>query len=335
MSTRPNDTPPITVAISGAGGMIGYSLLLRIAAGGMFGPERPVELKLLEHSWRMPHLRAAALELEDCAFPLLRSTTSTDDPREAFAGADWIILLAGSPRDVPKPKRLELLKRNGEIYVEHGRAINAASPTARILVIAGPCNTNCLIAMRHAQDVPREHWFALSRVNQMRAAVLIAQKAGVPVRRVHRVAVWGNHGEQVYVDLHNARIGNRPAGEVITDLNWARGDLQERVRHRAAEIFELRGVAPAATACQAVLGTVHSLVTPTPLDRFFAAAVPSDGSYGVPKDIVFSFPLRTEDGATWSIVDDLYIDEFAQDQIKRNVEQLEQEALLASRWFGG
>lgn len=325
---------PITIAVSGAGGMIGYSLLFRIAAGGMFGSEQPISLRLLEHGWRMPHLRAAAMELEDCAFPLLRSLVLADDAHEAFAAADWIILLAGSPRDVPKPSRLELLKRNGSIYVEHGRAVNAVAPTARIIVVAAPCNTNCLIAMKHAQDVPREHWFALSRVNQIRAAALIAQKAGVSVRNVHRLAVWGNHGDQVYIDLHNARLGARPAGEIITDDKWARETLQEFVRHRAADIFQLRGVAPAATATQAILGTVHSLVTPTPLERFFSVAVPSDGSYGVPRNLVFAFPVRTEDGRSWSIVDGLYLDEFAQEQIKLNIEQLEQEAVFAERWFG-
>jgi malate dehydrogenase len=331
---RSQDVDPITVAVSGAGGMIGYQLVFRLAAGGMFGGDRPIALRLLEHAWRMPHLQATAMELDDCAFPLLRQTTITDDPREAFAGADWIVMLAGSPRDVPSPSRLDLLRRNGEIYVEHGRAVNSVAPAARILVVAAPCNVNCMIAMNHAQDVPREHWFALNRVNQMRAASLIAKQAEVPVSHVHGVTVWGNHGDRVYVDLHHAWIDGRPAGDFITDVQWARNTLQQAVRHRAADVFQRRGVAPAATAAQAILGTVHSIVTPTPLGRSFAAAVASDGSYGVPQGLIFGFPLRTEDGRTWSIVDDLYLDEFAQEQLAQNVVQLEQEAVMAERWFG-
>jgi len=163
---------------------------------------------------------------------------------------------------------------------------------------------------------------------------MIARKAGIAVRHVHRVIAWGNHGDRVYVDLHNARIGNKPAGEIISDAVWTRGELQETVRHRAAEVFQLRGLAPAATAAQAILGTLHSLTTTTPIDRFFSAAVPSDGSYEIPRNVVFSFPLRTEDGKHYSVVDGLYLDEFAQNELRRNVEQLEEEAVLAEKWFG-
>lgn len=330
----PNDETPITVAVSGAGGMIGYSLVFRMAAGGMFGGERRITLRLLEHPWRMPHLQATAMELEDCAFPLLHSVVITDDPREAFAGADWIVLLAGSPRDVPSPSRLDLLKRNGEIYVDHGRAINAVAPTARILVVAAPCNINCMIAMDHAPDVPQEHWFALNRVNQIRAVAQIAHKTGTAVGHVHGVTVWGNHGDRVYVDVRHAYINGKQFTDVIDDPIWAGETLQQIVRHRAAEVFQRRGVAPSATAAQAILGTIHSIVTPTPLGRSFAAAVRSDGSYGVPRGLIFGFPLRTEDGRHWSIVDDLYLDDFAQEQLALNVAQLEYEVVMAERWFG-
>jgi malate dehydrogenase len=274
------------------------------------------------------------MELTDCAFPLLDSFVVTDDPLEAFADADWIVLLAGSPVDVPRPSRIDVLKANGGIYVEHGRAINQASPSARILVVAAPCNANCMIAMSQAHDVPKQHWFALNRLDRMRATALIAQKAGVPVSQVNRVNVWGNHGELMYVDFHNAYIGNAPAHEVIQDLQWSHETLQKSVANRSSEIFRLRGRSPIATATQAILGTIHSIVTPTPFERTFGAGVFSDGSYGVPDGLIFGFPLRTEDGQQWAIEQGLYLDEFAQTKIDRNVAELEYEAVLAQEWFG-
>jgi len=313
---------------------VGYGLVFRIAAGAMFGAHQQVSLRLLEHSDQMQRLQATAMELTDCAFPLLKSFIVTDDPLEAFAGADWIVLLAGSPVDVPRPSRIDVLKANGEIYVEHGRAINKVSPAARILVVAAPCNANCMIAMSQAHDVPKQHWFALNRLDRMRATALIAQKAGVPVSQVNRVIVWGNHSELMYVDFHNAFIGDSPAHEVITDVQWAHESLQKAVTHRSAEIFRLRGRSPIATATQAILGTIHSIVTPTPFERRFGAAVYSDGSYGVPKGLIFGFPVRTEDGKQWSIEQGLYLDEFAQTKIDRNVAELEYEAVLAQEWFG-
>lgn len=334
MPIDPRDLPPVTVAISGAGGAVGYGLAFRIAAGAMFGAQRRVALRLLEHPEKMRWLQATAMELADCAFPLLDSYVTTEDPLEAFADADWVILLAGSPRDVPKPSRIEMLRANGGIYVEHGRAINRACPAARILVVAAPCNANCMIAMSKAQDVPKEHWFALNRLDRMRATAMIAQKAGVPVGEVNRVIVWGNHSDLMYVDFHNAYIGNRPAHEIIRDVQWAHETLQKGVAHRSEEIFRLRGGSPVATAAQAILGSIHSIITPTPYEQRISAAVCSDGSYGVPHGLVFGFPLRTEDGQEWKIEQGLFLDEFAQTKIDRNVSELEYEAVLAQEWFG-
>jgi len=334
MQPEHEERRPIHVAISGAAGTVGYGLLFRIAAGGMFGADQPVALRLLEHPRQMARLRATAMELTDCAFPLLHSHSITDDPLEAFAGADWIILLAGSPRETPRPARTDLLRRNGAIYVEHGRAINKASPAARILAVSAPCNANCMIAMSHAPDVPKEHWFALNRLDAMRGTALIAEKAGVPVGHVNRVTVWGNHSELQYIDFHNAFINETPARGLIHDVQWAHETLQAAVARRSAEVFELRGGSPAATAAQAILSTVRSLTMPTPFGRRFAAAVCSDGSYGVPRGLVFGFPLRTDDGRNWTIVPDLYLDEFAQTKIDRNVTELEYEAVLAQEWFG-
>ncbi|HEX3870464.1 MAG TPA: malate dehydrogenase [Pirellulales bacterium] len=323
-----------TVAISGAGGAVGYGLVFRIAAGGMFGAHHQVSLRLLEHAERMQRLKATAMELFDCAFPLLDSYHVTSDPVDAFSDADWIILLADSPRESARISREEQIRRNGELYAEHGRAINVASPRARILVVASPSNIQCAIAMKYAPNVPQEHWFALNRLDRMRAVALIAEKAGVPVSKVTRVNVWGNHSELLYVDFHNAFIDDQPAYEVIRDEHWAQTTLQEFVHRRAEDILNLRGLSAVATASQAILGTVNSFVTPTPFGHRFGAGVVSDGSYDVPKGLVFGFPLRTEDGKMWSIVPDLFLTDFAEERIAANIAQIEKEMVIVESLFG-
>lgn len=320
---------PMRVAVSGAAGRVGYSLVFRIASGGLFGAHQPVSLSLLEAPAAMHSLAAIDLELRDCAFPLLSHLQLSDDPEEAFADADWIVLLAGAPLQHREQSRFDLLRENGPLHLEHGRAINAASKHARVLVVAEPCNTNCLVAMSQAPDVPREHWFALNRLDRMRATSLIAEKARVPVSQVNRVTVWGNHSEKMYVDFHNAFIGARPAPAVIDDMQWVREVLQPTVRTRTSEIYRLRGATPAATTAQAILGTIHSFSTPTPFRHRFGAAVVSNGAYRVPRNLVFGFPLRTEDGHAWSIVNDLYLDNDAQRQLEDNVAELEHEAAVA------
>lgn len=320
---------PIRVAVSGAAGRIGYSLVFRIAAGALFGANQPVSLSLLEAPAAMHALAAIDLELRDCAFPLLSYLQLSDDPEEAFADADWIVMLAGAHQRFGQQSRIDLVRENVPLYVEHGRAINIASKYARVLVVAEPCNTNCLAAMRQATDVPREHWFALNRLERMRATALIAEKAHVPVSRVNRVNIWGNHSEKLYVDFHNSFVGDRPAHTVIQDTEWVRNVLQPTVQNRNAEIYRLRGASPAATTAQAILGTIHSLSTPTPYRHRFGAAVVSNGNYGVPRNLIFGFPLRTEDGHTWSVVNDLYMDDYAQGRLEDNVAELQHEAAVA------
>lgn len=317
------ELPVIHLAISGAAGRIGYSLVYRIAAGAMFGPEQPVRLSLLEVPGQMDSLRGVGLELQDCAFPLMRDVTLTDQPKEAFSRAEWIIMLAGEPAEVD---RRQLLQKNARIYAEHGAAVNEVAPDARILVVAEPCNTNCLMAMRHAPNVPAAHWHSLNRVDRMRATALIADKAAVPVSQVNRVIVWGNRSEKLFVDFHNSFIGERPAHEVITDRNWGRNVLEPAVQQRNREIFQLRKSTPTATAVQAILGTIRSLTTPTPIHRRFGAGVASNGSYGVRQGLIFGLPLRTEDGRTWSIVPNLYLDEYAHQRIAENIQELDDEA---------
>jgi malate dehydrogenase len=325
---------PIRVAVSGAAGQIGYSLVFRIASGAMFGLNQPVSLRLLETASRRPQAEALEMELKDCAFPLLSDVRHGDDPGDVFQGADWVILLAGATRRAEGQTRAELLRANAPIFVEHARSINAVATSARVLVVANPCNTNCSIAMSHARDVPPRRWFALSRLDQLRATALLAEKAGVPATEVTRVTVWGNHSESCYPDFHNSWIGDRPAPSVITDRAWVRQVFEREVAGRSLEIIRRRGASPAATAAQAILGTLRSIVTPTPLEHRFSASVVSDGSYGVPRGLVFSFPLRTEDGISWDIVRGLYLDEHAQSRLAANVAELEHEAALAGEFVG-
>lgn len=323
-------TEPIRIAISGAAGRLGYALIFRIAVGGLFGREQPVSLSLLDVPEFLPLLEADEIELKDCAFPLLADVRIETIPEAAFAGADWVILLAGKPVGPTMRQPSELIRENAPIYAAHGRAINSACSNARVLVVANPCNTNCLIAHRHAPEVPRENWFALNRLDRMRATALIAEKAGVPVREVNRVIVWGNHSESLYVDFPNAFIGERPAPEIITDPDWPRQVLHAEVANRSRSVVDLRGCSPAGTAAQAILGTIRSITAPTPYNRHFSTAVVTDGhAYSIPADLVFGLPLRTEDGQSWSVVHGLYLDDYAQHRLAANVAELREELAAA------
>jgi malate dehydrogenase len=325
---------PIRIAISGAGGQIGYALVFRIAAGGLFGPDQPVCLSLLDLPEVEPRLRASQMELFDCGFPLLQDVRIGSDAAKAFEGADWLILLGSHLDPTHSTERLDLLRRNAPIYVEHGRAINSACPNARILVVANPCNTNCLIAKSHAPSVAEENWFAMTRLDRMRAISLVAQKAGVPVNRVTRISTWGNHGESIFVDMHNVMIDDRPAMEVIDDPAWPREVLEPTLARRSLEFLRVRQLTPAGSASQAIIGTIRSITTPTPHGQWFGAAVCSDGSYGVPRGLIFGFPLRTEDGQHWSIVQGLYHDDYALERIAANVVELEHEEAAVIELLG-
>lgn len=321
---------PIRVAISGAAGRIGYSLVFRVAAGGLFGREQPVDLRLLGQPSAMHHLEACAMEVNDCAYPLLAGLMIGSDACEVFDSADWVILLGGKPYRSDVENRQDLLRANAPAMVGHGRAINQAAPTARILVVAQPCNTNCLIAQSQARDVPVEHWFALNQLAWLRAVSMIAEKTGVSPQDVSRVTVWGNHSRTAYVDLSNATVRDRPAVDVINDPEWVSNVMEPTVVMRDRQILKLRGTTPAGAVAQAILSTIRAITTPTPFDRWFSAAVTSDGSYSVPRGLIFGFPLITADGRSWSIVEGLYVDEVARNRIKANVTELEQEAALVS-----
>lgn len=315
---------PITVAVTGAAGQIGYSLLFRIASGTMFGPDQPVALRLIEIEPGMPALSGVVMELDDCAFPLLHSVTPTSDLNEGFSGVNWALLVGSVPRKAGM-ERKDLLNINGKIFTGQGQAIakNAASDV-RVLVVGNPCNTNCLIAKTNAADVPADRWFAMTRLDENRAKSQLAAKAGVHVSEVTNMAIWGNHSATQYPDFYNAKIGGKPVTEVIKDEAWLQGEFISTVQQRGAAIIKARGSSSAASAANAVVDTVRSLTTPTPEGDWTSVAVFSDGSYGVEKGIITSFPIRSN-GSQWEIVQGVPVNEFSQGKINATVQELKEE----------
>ncbi len=315
-------TTPIRVAVTGAGGQIGYALIFRIASGGLFGPNQPVALQLLEITPALPSLNGTLMELDDCAFPLLTDVKATDKAEEAFAGADWVILVGGLPRK-DGMTRADLIRANGPIFTGQGKAINAASgKNVRILTVANPCNTNALIAKSHAPDVPAERWFAMTRLDQNRAASQLAIKAGVPVSQVSKVTIWGNHSDTQYPDFKNATIGGKPATSVIADPTWFTETYIPTVAKRGAAVIKARGASSAASAANAALDSVRSASFATEGDGWFSAGVVSDGSYGIPAGLIYSYPLRSTDGKSWSVVQGLPIDDDARKRLDASAQEL-------------
>ncbi len=312
---------PIRIAVSGAGGQIGYALIFRIASGGLFGPDQPVSLRLLEITPALPALGGTIMELEDCAFPLLADVKASDKAEVAFEGADWVVLVGGMPRK-DGMSRADLIRANGPIFTGQGKAINdAAGPDVRVLVVANPCNTNCLIARSHAPKVPADRWYAMTRLDQNRAASQLAMKAGVPVAQVKRMAIWGNHSDTQYPDYKNATIGGKPATEVITDSAWFAETFIPTVAKRGSAVIKARGASSAASAANAAIDSVRSASVATPSGDWFSAGVVSDGSYDVPSGLLYSFPL-TSDGTTWTVVKGLPIDDDARARIDASAQEL-------------
>ena len=315
-------TAPIRVAVTGAGGQIGYALIFRIASGGLFGAEAPVALQLLEITPALPSLQGTLMELDDCAFPLLADVKATDKAEEAFANADWVILVGGLPRK-DGMTRADLIRANGPIFTGQGKAINdAAGPNVRVLTVANPCNTNALIARSHAPKVPAERWFAMTRLDQNRAASQLAQKAGVPVGKVSNVTIWGNHSDTQYPDVKNARIDGKPATQVVTDGSWLTDTFIPTVAKRGSAVIKARGASSAASAANAALDSVRSASFPTRGDDWFSAGVVSDGSYGIPTGLIYSFPLRSTDGKSWQVVQGLSIDDDARARLDASAAEL-------------
>jgi malate dehydrogenase len=315
---------PIRVAVTGAAGQIGYSLLFRIASGAMFGPDQPVILHLLEIEAALPALHGVVMELDDCAFPLLHGIVATASIDEAFRGVNWALLVGSVPRKQGM-ERKDLLNINGRIFIGQGQAIQrSAAPDVRILVVGNPCNTNCLIAMNNARDIPTDRWFAMTRLDENRAKSQLAAKSGHHVSTITNMAIWGNHSSTQYPDFFHARIAGKPATEVISDHDWLHGDFISTVQQRGAAIIKARGLSSAASAANGVVDTVRSLTSPTPENDWTSVCVASDGSYGIEKGLITGFPIRTH-GQRWEIVQGLTHNDFALARIKATISELQEE----------
>jgi len=317
--------PPIHVTVTGAAGQIGYSLLFRIGSGALFGPDQPVVLRLLEIEPGMKALEGVVMEIDDCAFPLVSDIVTTTDLNTAFYGTSWALLVGSIPRKAGM-ERGDLLTVNGGIFGPQGKAIaNNAATDVRILVVGNPCNTNCLIARSNAPEVPADRWFAMTRLDENRAKAQLANKAGVPVETVTNVAIWGNHSATQFPDYSNARIGGKPAAEVIDDTAWLQGDFLTTVQKRGAAVIDARGLSSAASAASAAVDSVAAIHNGTDGDDWTSLAVVSNGEYGIPHGLQFGFPVRTNGSGGWTVVEGLSHDEFAQDRIRITTEELESE----------
>src|SRR2546429_7539463 len=322
-------TSPIKVAVTGAAGQIGYSLVFRIASGAMFGPDQPVALSLIEIPNALAALEGVVMELHDCAFPLLKAIAPTADLDEGFRDVNWALLVGSVPRKAGM-ERKDLLGINGKIFIGQGQAIQKnAAADVRVLVVGNPCNTNCLIAMNNAKDIPRHRWFAMTRLDENRARAQLAQKAGVSIRSVTNMTIWGNHSSTQYPDFYNARIDSRPANEVIGDEKWLKEEFIATVQQRSAAVIKARGLSSAGSAANAVVDTAFSLANDTPRDDWHSVAVCSDGSYDVEKGLISSFPVRVR-GGKLEIVQRLPINDFSRAKIDASVAELKEEKSLVS-----
>ncbi len=319
---------PLHITVTGAAGNIGYAILFRIANGDLFGPDQPVFLRLLEITPAMGALGGVAMELDDGAFPLLAGMELTDDPNVAFDGTHWALLVGARPRGKGM-ERKDLLSANGAIFTVQGKAINArAASDVRVVVVGNPANTNCLIAMANAPDVPRERFSAMTRLDHNRAVSQLAHKAGVAVRDVRKVTIWGNHSTTQYPDAFHAEIGGRPAPDVIGDDAWIRDVFIPRVQKRGAEVIEARGQSSAASAANACINHVQSWHRGTPPGDWVSMALPSMGDYGAPPGVVFGFPVTIRDGVC-TVVPGLALSDFDRERIAvTGAELLEERAAI-------
>ncbi|WP_298456103.1 malate dehydrogenase [uncultured Cellulomonas sp.] len=317
-------TTPVNVTVTGAAGQIGYALLFRIASGQLLGPDTPVKLRLLEIPQGVKAAEGTAMELDDCAFPLLAGIDIFDDPNAGFEGANVALLVGARPRTAGM-ERGDLLSANGGIFKPQGAAINAgAADDIRVLVVGNPANTNALIAQQHAPDVPAERFTAMTRLDHNRALSQLATKAGVPVSDITKLTIWGNHSATQYPDIFHAEIGGRPASEVVADQGWLEDDFIPTVAKRGAAIIAARGASSAASAANAAIDHVFDWVNGTPEGDWTSAGLVSDGSYGVPEGLISSFPVRST-GGRWEIVQGLDIDEFSRGRIDASVAELVEE----------
>jgi len=317
---------PIRIAVTGAAGQIGYSLLFRIAAGELFGPKQPVILHLIEVDVPeiLEKLKGTVMEIEDCAFPLLKGVVATGDLAEGFRGVNWCLLVGAAPRKAGM-ERKDLLGANGKIFVGQGKAIERhAAGDVRVLVVGNPCNTNALICMNNAPAIPKDRFFAMTRLDENRAKAQLAKKASVDITAVTNLAIWGNHSSTMYPDFHNAKIATRPVTDVIKHDGWLHGEFITTIQQRGAAIIKARGASSAASAANAAIDTVRSLVNPTPAADCTSVAVCSDGNYGIEPGLICSFPIRS-DGQKWEIVQGAPLNEFARGKVDASVNELKEE----------
>jgi malate dehydrogenase len=324
---------PIHVAITGAAGQIGYSLLFRVASGTMFGPNQPLVLHLIEIEPALPALNGVVMELDDCAFPLLKGVVPTASLDEGFRGVNWALLVGSVPRKAGM-ERKELLGINGKIFIGQGQAIQRnAARDVRILVVGNPCNTNCLIAMNNARDIPRDRFYAMTRLDENRAKSQLAKKAGVDVTAVSNVAVWGNHSSTQYPDFYNAKIAGQPATQRITDEAWLKGEFISTVQQRGAAVIKARGASSAASAANGVVDTVRSIIEPTPSGDWHSVCLCSDGSYGVEEGLISSFPVRNV-AQKLEVVQGVPINDFSRGKITATVNELKEERVMVGELLG-
>ena len=319
-------TSPVHVAVTGAAGQIGYAMVFRLASGEIFGKDVPVVLHLIELPQAMGALDGVIMELDDCAFPTLAGvvTADSDHLEDGFAGCNWVLCVGSVPRKAGM-ERGDLVKINGPIFTNTGKAINAsAAKDVRVLVVGNPCNTNCLIAMLNAPSVPRDRWYAMTRLDQNRAMTQLAKKSGQPVSSIKNLNIWGNHSATQFPAYAHATINGAPAAGVINDDAWLKGDFLTTVQQRGAAVIKARGASSAASAANAALDTIVSAINPTPVGESFSAAVCSTGQYGIDQDLIFGYPLTT-DGNTWSVVEGLEHDTFAQEKIAATLAELKSE----------
>lgn len=323
----------VKVAVTGAAGQIGYSLLFRLATGEIFGHDTKVALHLLEITPAMAALEGVVMEINDCAFPLLDYVRTTDDPDTAFDGVNWALLVGARPRSKGM-ERGDLIRANGPIFTTQGKALQRAAADIRVLVVGNPANTNALIAMHNAPDIPNERFAAMTRLDENRAYAQLAGKASVPVTAVSNVAIWGNHSATQYPDAENARINGQPAMDVISDHDWLRGDFIKIVQQRGAKIIEARGASSAASAASAALDHVKSMVNKSANGHWFSAGVPSDGSYGIAPGLIFSYPIRSDGAGKYEIVPGLPLSDFAREKIALTEKELQDERATVADLLG-
>jgi malate dehydrogenase len=325
-----NDRSSVKVSVTGAAGAIGYSLLFRIGSGQLLGPDRQVHLSLLEIPDAMDALEGVAMELDDCAFPLLADMDLYDQASQAFDGANVVLMVGARPRSKGM-ERSDLLEANGAIFTEQGRALSEkAADDVKVLVVGNPANTNCLIAMENAPDVPHQRFSAMTRLDHNRAKAQLARKAGAPVAEVTNMTIWGNHSATQYPDIFNAKVSGRNAAEVVDDREWLESDFIPTVQKRGAAIIEARGASSAASAANAAIDQMRDWSEGTPRGDWVSMAVRSDGSYGVEEGLISSFPCVCSEGE-WKIVDGLELNDFSRERLEATVGELKEERDMVSQ----